>query len=87
MKFLLYGITSVSIYILVWYIDIFFNGYTSGDWVGNKNGGIYYEIQAFLESDWENLFYVSYLIFNLCIIIVYKLVNKKLKKQKSYRKN
>ena len=82
-EFLLYGITSVSVYILVWYIDIFINGYTSVDWVGNRVGGPYYGIQAILESDWENLFYVPYLIFNLCIIIIYKLVNKKLKKRKS----
>ncbi len=82
LRFLLYGITSVSVYILVWYIDIFFNGYyTGGDVVGIGGSGPYYGIQAILKSDWE--IYVSYVIFNLCIIIVYKLVNKKLKKQKS----
>lgn len=80
LEFFIYAITSVSVYILVWYIDIFFNGYTPTDWVGNSISAPYYGIQAILESDWENLFYVPYLIFNVLIIIVYKLVNRKLKK-------
>jgi len=76
-EFLLYGITSISVYILIEYINKFINGYTPTDWVGNKTHDTYYGIQAILESDWENLFYVPYLIFNILILIVYKLVNKR----------
>lgn len=80
LKFLLYGITLVSVYILIVYIDNFINGYTLTDWVGNSTGSTYYGIQAILKNDWQNLFCVPYLIFNLLIIIVYKLLNKKVKK-------
>ncbi len=76
-EFLLYGITSVSIYILIGYIDNFINGYTPTDWVGNSTHDTYYGIQAILENDWKNLVSVPYLIFNLLIIIVYKLSNSR----------
>lgn len=46
LKFLLYGITSVSVYILIVYGDNFINGYTPTDWVGNSTGSTYYGIQA-----------------------------------------
>ena len=81
-RFLLYGITSVSVYILIGYVDNFINGYTPTDWVGNKTHDTYYGIQAILEDDWKNLICVPYLIFNLLIIIVFKFVNKKLKRIK-----
>ncbi len=46
LKFLLSGITSVSVYILIVYGDNFINGYTPTDWVGNSTGSTYYGIQA-----------------------------------------
>ena len=67
-RFLLYGMTSVSVYIIIGYFDNFINGYTPTDWVGNKIHDTYYGIQAILEDDWKNIFCVPYLIFNLLII-------------------
>lgn len=81
-RFLLYGMTSVSVYIIIGYFDNFINGYTPTDWVGNKTHDTYYGIQAILEDDWKNIFCVPYLIFNLLIIIVFKFINKKLEKNK-----
>ncbi len=77
LKFLLYGITSISIYIIIEYINDFINGFTPTDLLGNSTGSTYYGIQAILKNGWKNLFSVPYLILNLLFIIVYhKLANK-----------
>lgn len=69
--FLIYGITSLSVRMIIDYIDVFINGYTPTDFVGNRLGYTYYGIQAILENQIKNILYVPYIIINTIILIIY----------------
>lgn len=75
--FFIFTITSVSGYIFIDYLNVFINGYTPSDFVGNKLGHTYYGFEAILENEWSNIIYIPHLILNLLILIIYKLKKKK----------
>lgn len=75
--FFVLAITSVSGYIFIDYLYMFINGYTPTDFIGNSLETTYYGFEAILENGWSNLIYVPYLIFNLIVLIVYKLIKRK----------
>ena len=75
--FFLLAITSVSGYIFIDYLYMFVNGYTPTDFIGNSLETTYYGFEAILENGWSNLIYVPYLIFNLIVLIVYKVMKRK----------
>ena len=76
-RYFAYTISSVSIYIIFDYIDICLNGFTPSDFLGNSYEETYYGFEALKHADWKNLFYIPYLIFNVIILIISKLVQKK----------
>ena len=76
-RYFVYTISSVSIYIIFDYIDICLNGFTPSDFLGNSYEETYYGFEALKHADWKNLFYIPYLIFNVIILIISKLVQKK----------
>ena len=69
--FLICGITSVSVRMIIDYINVFINGYTPTDFVGNSLDYTYYGIQAILENQWKNVLYVPYITINVIILIIY----------------
>lgn len=75
--FFVLAITSVSGYIFINYLDMFINGYTPTDFIGNSLETTYYGFEAILENFWSNLIYVPYLVFNLIVLVIYKLIKRK----------
>ena len=75
--FFVLAITSVSGYIFIDYLDMFINGYTPTDFIGNSLETTYYGFEAILENFWSNLIYVPYLVFNLIVLVIYKLIKRK----------
>ena len=58
------------------YIKIFFCGYRDCGLFGGLCGETYYGIEAIKNNDWKNLFYISYIIFNIILIVTYVFTNK-----------
>lgn len=85
--FIICGMTSVSFFIIIDYIDIFINGYSATDLVGNSLGKVYYGMEAILKAAWKNLFYIPYMIVNLIIVIVYSYFEKRKNKTELNNKN
>ena len=75
--YFIYTISSVSTYIIFDYVNVWFNGFTPSDFLSNSYGNTYYGFDAIKQSYWKNLFYIPYLIFNVIILIIYKLFKKK----------
>jgi len=75
--FLVLAITTLSIRMLIDYMNDFIKGYTPTDFVGNSLGNTYYGMQAILENQLKNLLYIPYITLNLIILIVYKLKVRK----------
>ena len=74
--FLISGITSLSVFMLIDFIFDFFNGYTPTDWVGNSLGYTVYGIKA-ITTQLKSIIYFPYIIINSIILIVYKLKTRK----------
>ena len=75
--FFILGISTVSVYICIDYLNMFINGYTPTDWVGNSLGKTYYGFEAIIENAWSNIVCVPYLVFNLIVLFIYKLKTRK----------
>ena len=73
------ALSTISIYIIIDYIDMFFNGYTPINFIGQSIGDTYYGFEAIFNCYWKNIFYIPYLIFNVIILIIYSLKNKRKK--------
>ncbi len=83
--FIILGITTLSVRILIDYVDAFISGYTPKDIVGNSYGHTYYGMQAILEkkNELKNIIYIPYIVVNLIILIIYKLKVRKVGNRKN----
>lgn len=62
-KYFLLALSSVSIYIIIDYIDIFINGVYISNGFFSDDGNTYYGIEAIINA-WNNIFYIPWLIIN-----------------------
>ncbi len=75
--YFLFVISSVSAVIIINYIKYFIFGYTPSDFLGNTYDATYYGFRAIVENEWENIFYVPWLIINAIIISIYYIIKKR----------
>jgi len=71
------AISSVGLYIILYYNKIFFFGYESCGFLGGTCSGVYYGFEAIRRDAWSSIVYIPYLIFNLIIILKYYRSTKK----------
>lgn len=76
--YFIYAISSVSCFIILNYINMFINGYTPNDFLGNTHGITYYGFEAIINNEWANLVYMPYLFFNIVLLVIYNLKSKKI---------
>ncbi len=74
--FLISGITSLSVFMLIDFISDFINGYTPTDWGGNSLGYTVYGIKA-ITTQLKSIIYIPYIFINSVILIIYKLKARK----------
>lgn len=77
------AISSVGLYIILYYNKIFFFGYEKCAFLAGDCYGTYYGFEAIRQDDWSNLVYIPYLIFNIIIILIYYRSTKKVSNNQS----
>jgi len=75
-RFFLYSLQVLSIYVIIQYGDMFFNGYQQQTLIGDCYGEIYYGFDAWKNNIFANIIYLSVLFTTFVYGVLYFIVGK-----------